>query len=911
MGAALAVAASATPAWANSLPDGCILVGNTITCTGTVGTRAEPVEIYLETGQILTNNSILYGSVYASPSSFNVINNNTTIDVSLVNPTGESAYNPAAPYTFESISGTISNSLEVTAVGLNHLDELNNAGLINATAAVTVIVAGVNENQEPALSNSFDVYSSLDVVGVYRNGNSVINNTGTIQAIASATATITYFNDGGILWPRASAIGVYGRDESFGLVNNAAGATIAATASQIATVDNFEGLDIYAPATLAGGVIVSRGSVVENRGTITATATTTLNASNGSPLNISGAEGYIPYDAYAKATSDAVGISVDHNATIRNFGTVAATASLGVTLTNVSNAQIGSADRVFGYGGEYYFYNPPGAQAVGIYVGSQVNGYGEGYQFGGISNDLVVNHGTVTAVASSIFTLTNSADALVQTYSSATGILAQYMDGGYAEYANSPAQVLGRVAITNHGTVNATATTSLGYTIDGSMSAGEGSEFRLWSDATGIGATGATGWSYNYFCCGPNGPEGGPLATIVNHGTVNATAITTANLSITNYYGDFRVDAYAYAVGIGAASAWEYDYYNNNSYPIGGADIMNAGTVNATATAVVTLTYDGSASWGEIGFSSYILANATGIASDVGSTVQNFGTVNATANAGLTLNSTYGYVGYGGEVQLNARATGIGGAEGFSPFGGAEGARLVQNHGPVNATANAVAVLNLTNTYAEFNYISVYANSNGIEIDSNESMPGSIVNAGAVTSLANAALTLNLKATSTGCGEENLGACEAYARSSFTVDAHADGIGVDGSYGQIQNAAPVTVTANAQLTINASGNAYVDFGGEVRAFAHGIWVESYGVIENSGDVTSTATARVDVTYSETAVGGPSQGLSIRSEAYGLSGGEGARIVNDAKLNVTATSLLNITGPGYFDGGEISLYASAK
>ncbi|MFO0988684.1 MAG: autotransporter outer membrane beta-barrel domain-containing protein [Alphaproteobacteria bacterium] len=741
------------------------------------------------------------------------------------------------------------------------------------------------------------------MVGVYRNGNSVINNTGTIQAIASATATITYFNDGGILWPRASAIGVYGRDESFGLVNNAAGATISATASQIATVDNFEGLDIYAPATLAGGVIVSRGSVVENRGTITATATTTLNASNGSPLNIGGAEGYIPYNAYANPTSGAVGIAVDHNATIRNFGTVTATASLGVTLTNVSGARIGSADEVFGYGGEYYFYTPPGAQAVGIYVGSQVNGYGEGYQFGGVSNDLVVNHGTVTAVASSIFTLTNSADALVQTYSSAAGILAQYMDGGYAEY-NSPAQVLGRVAITNHGTVNATATTSLGYTIDGSMSPGEGSEFSLRSAAIGIGAVGTTGWSYNYTCCG--GPEGGPLATIVNHGTVNATATTTANLSISNYYGEFHVDARASAVGIGAASAWEYN--GKNPYPIGGADIMNAGTVNATATAAVALTYNGSASWGEIGFNGYIQANATGIASDVASTVQNFGTVNATANAGLTLNSTHGYIGFGGETRVRAESTGIGGAEGFSPFGDAAGGRLVQNHGAVNATANAVAVLNLTGSYGEFNFIDVSANSNAIEIDRTEA---SIVNAGTVTSLSNASLTLNLAATSTGCGDENLEACSSQAYLNARVDAHADGIGADGDYGQIQNSGPVTVTANASLAINASGQSYVGFGGEVTAYAHGMWVENYGVIENSGDVTATATARADVTYSQTSGGAPIHGLYIESSAYAISGGEGARIVNDANLNVTATSLLNITGPGYFDGGEISLNARAR
>ncbi|MFO0988685.1 MAG: hypothetical protein U1F37_15195 [Alphaproteobacteria bacterium] len=135
MGAALAVAASAAPAWANSLPDGCILVGNTITCTGTVGTRAEPVEIYLETGQILTNNSILYGSVYASPSSFNVINNNTTIDVSLVNPTGE-RLQPGRALHIRVDQRHDLELLEVTAVGLNHLDELNNAGLINATAAV-------------------------------------------------------------------------------------------------------------------------------------------------------------------------------------------------------------------------------------------------------------------------------------------------------------------------------------------------------------------------------------------------------------------------------------------------------------------------------------------------------------------------------------------------------------------------------------------------------------------------------------------------------------------------------------------------------------------------------------------------------------------------------------------------------
>lgn len=905
MGAALAVAASATPAWATTLPDGCILVGNTVTCTGTVGTREQPVEVYLDFGQILVNNSILYGSVYASPSSFNVINNNTTIDISLVNPTGESAYNPAAPYTFESISGSISNSLEVTAVQLNNLDELNNAGLINATAAVTVIVAGVDESQEPVSSGPFDVYSYLDVVGVYRSGHSVINNTGTIQAIASATATINNFSDGNIWFPRASAIGVFGGEGSLGLVNNAAGATISATATQAATVSDFEGLDIIGPATLAGGVIVSTGSVVENRGTVTATATTTLNASEGYGLYIGGAEGYRPYDLYAPPTSGAVGIAVDHNATIRNFGTVTATATLGVTLTDVYGAHIGSSDNVFGYyGGEAYFYQPPGTRAVGIYVGSQVDTNEEyGEFFGGASNDLVVNHGTVTAIANTNFTLANSADARIEAYSSAAGILAQYMDGGYAEYGPSPAQVLGRLAVTNHGTVNATATTSLGYTIDGSMSPGEGSEFRLYSEAIGIGAVGSThqlSYYYNY------GPEGGPLATIVNHGTVNATATTTANLSISNYYGEFSTYLYASAIGIGATSAWESDYYSKSSYPIGGADIMNAGTVNATATAAVTLGYDGSNSWGEIGFAGEIRSEAVGIASDVGSTVQNFGTVNATANAGLTLNSTYGYIGYGGEISVRAESIGIGGAEGL--IGGAEGGRLVQNHGAVNATANAVAVLNLTNSYGEFNFIDVSANSNGIEIDRRD---GSIVSAGSVTSLANASLTLNLVATPTGCGDENLQSCEAYANLNVRVDAHADGIGADGDYGQIQNSGPVTVTANASLAINASGQSYVGFGGEVVAFAHGMWVEDYGVIENSGDVTATATARVDITYSQTSGGSPVNNLSISSESYAISGGEGARIVNDAALAATATSLLNISGPGYFDGGEISLYARAQ
>src|SRR5262249_40576915 len=155
-------------------------------------------------------------------------------------------------------------------------------------------------------------------------------------------------------------------------------------------------------------------------------------------------------------------------------------------------------------------------------------------------------------------------------YSNAIGILAAYTEGGC--YNTCLPSVWGTVAITNFGTVTATATTTLSFTLNGTEISPGTQNLYVSSYAVGIAA---------YRTSTGGGEGGGPIATIVNNGTVSATAISAETVNVTDYSGTFYVSPYAWSVGIYAASA----YPDCCSGVPTGPNITNNGTINATAQA--------------------------------------------------------------------------------------------------------------------------------------------------------------------------------------------------------------------------------------------------------------------------------------------------------------------------------------
>lgn len=910
IGAALAVMA-ALPSGAQAaptLPEGCVLLGNQVTCTGTVGSPEENVELFLDTGQNLINNSTFYGTVYGSPATFNTITNNVAHIASDVQS-----------YTFDYIpSGSYNNEAYALGIYVGSQSRLNNNGLISATASVTLGVAGGES------SSYFSVYASATAIGVERSSSAQIYNDGDIIASASQSATIANFYGENYIRANTFAAGILGT-EGFNLVQNDAGHTVTGTATNSATLSDFQGGTVIdGPTAQAAGIAVGTGSVVDNRGIVTATATSTLTASEGYGLSLYGATGYIW--PYLPDTSMAVGIAVDHMANITNSGTVSATASLTVSLTDVSESYFGQNN-----GNCYYACTTPGASAVGIAVASPPTTGNEGF-YEGYSNDTIINSGTVSATATTLFTLNNSPYIYVDTFSAATGILAMYSEGNYYYCdGNCLPSVWGQVTINNSGTVTATASTTLNYTYANAelMSPGEQSYY-LYSDATGIAAVRAsTG----------GGEGGGPIATIINDGTVSASATTAANLTITDYYGSFYVGANSWAVGIYSDSA----YFNEG--PDIGPSVTNNGTVNAIANSAVTMKYTATElGWGEVYLQANVDARAGGIVLDDGyGTVINYGPVNATATASLkvtsvdagyvyfngnvyaeaigiaatnyssiynysdvtatatasvTIDSQGGYynLGMNGSLYVTSSATGLGGAEGFA---GGEGYNLfVRNDGNVTATATSLFTSNAPYFDGGEQYIRISSEARGIYVPyygccgGNDAMR-EVVNNGTITALALSSYTLT-----------NPGDLQApgIISQNLKIKSYAAGIEMDGGYGTVTNGGTIIAVASSTYTlIGFSGEEEGGYGVKLKATAYGIraqgWGEPYSIVNNG---TIFATATVTVTADNYYFYG-----DVHATAYGIRAGDYYFVSNAGSIYATAYATLpggaegNSYGYGYF------------
>ncbi len=912
IGAALAVMAT-LPSTAHAvveLPDGCVLLGNQVTCTGTVGSPEENVTLYLETGQNLTNNATFYGTVLGSPATFNTITNNLSQIASDVQS-----------YSFDSIpSGEYNNEAYALGVYVGSQSQLNNNGLISATATVTLGVAGGEG------SSNFTVYADARAIGVERASSATIFNSGDITALASQSATITNFYGDNSIFAETFAAGIYG-SEGFNLVQNDAGHTVSGTAINAATLSSFEsGTVINGPTANAGGIIVGTGSVVDNRGIVTATATSTLTASEGYGLSLYGAQGDFWW--YVPQTSGAVGIAVDHMANITNSGTVTATASLTVSLTDVSESYFGS-------------YNEscegdcvaPGAGAIGIYVGAQyATDQEELYE--GFSVDSIINSGTVTATATTLFTLNNSTYNYVDTYSFATGILVAYTEGDYYYecYDSCLPSVWGRVSINNSGTVTATATTTLNYTFASTeeMSPGDQS-FYLHSDAVGIAV-------YRNRSDIGGGEGGGPIATIINDGTVSATATTAATLGITDYYGSFYVNAESYAVGIYADSArysegpdsgptitnngtinatantsvamnytatefgWGEVYLNANVYAAAGGIVLddgygivhNYGPVNATANASLSITSMGD---GYVALSGSVYANAVGIAAVEYSSIYNYSDVTATATASVTVNSESGYAnaGPGGSLYISSSATGLGGAEGFA---GGEGYSLfIRNDGNVTATATSLYTSNAPYFDGGEHTISIRSEARGIYVPYYSCCGDEdreVVNNGSITAMALSAYQLTNPGNSEGPG---------VATQDLTIRSYAAGIEIDGGYGTVTNSGTIIAVASTTYTLIGFESEMSEggYGVELKAKAYGIYADGDGSgysIINPGTIFATAT--VTVTAPNYYFYG-----DVHATAYGIKAGEYYFVSNPGSIFATAYVTLpggaegNVYGYGYF------------
>ncbi|MGE4013248.1 MAG: hypothetical protein AB7G15_14045, partial [Alphaproteobacteria bacterium] len=859
---------------ARALPPECSTVGFSITCTGLVSGSVEVPENWN-----LVNNGTIPG-VY------------TNSDTSTTN-NGTVAVSDTVPFVLASTDGT-GSYVEIheshTAFDLGYRSVLDNFGTVSSTVGISANISEIYSE------TGFDIDMTAKAVGVLHDDDAFINNSSTIAAVATNALTLSNFDEESgstKIIGYAAAYGVLSDEGLLNITNNAAG-IISATATytiNLSDVDGdrkFKGLSAFAVGIATTNSYTEEdyffGSVIDNKGTINATATMnfTVGGPEGSHFTFYGSKG-----DFNAPTVAAFGIMAEFGATVTNSGTINSTATANFSVTNTDESYIGEY-----YNGSYRA--PPEATAVGIYVGAEIKPapwytpyhyFGDGYS----SVDTITNSGPINATATFNLTATNNSYLSADVGSTATGILMQYPTYvSCCEDSDWEGWVSGTAMITNSGPIVATAATNMTVNVTGSEAFGEYfgiNIFEINSSATGIDIDNI------------GGGEGGVKATIINSGPVTATATSTFTFTGNNVFGDNYIVVDAYATGIEAEG---FNLYNCCGPDFNfGPSITNSGVLNVTAIAQATINYSTTLAFGggEIGNAIGVFSGATGIdAYWEGAQVVNSGAINVLAKSLLTVNvtSTEGNFAavnfisnccYPGPSHLNVDSEAYGITAGNHS--------TITNSAPIDVTALSQLTINANapnvDSYAEY----VYINADATGIGGAEGYHQTIDNTGAIKAIAQS--TFN----ATG---------NVYAQYIYMY-ADAYGIDTDGD-ASITNTASIQASAIVSLTYDAGlgeGAMFGAYANELEMYSNATGIQTYSDSfiwnKDTGSILATAATNFTALGLTEPEGG--YGYDLYANAKGIAGAEGNLVRNDGTISAIASITVNT--PNY----EFYGYMSAR
>ncbi|MBI1218205.1 MAG: hypothetical protein GC186_06615 [Rhodobacteraceae bacterium] len=721
------------------------LAGSAINNTGTLAVSVN------QGNNFSWDNSLADTGITIAGNEAGTITNSGTLTVSRMATADTSAFLTAyGVNVYGDLTGSITNSGDITVTQTVHSSDsgARDTGIIVGSVAQG---ASISNSGNLTVTNTMNYDESGSATGIYVDSgvDGTISNSGTVTVTSYVGQN--YSNH---------AYGIQTGDVgATGAITNSGTMAVAATGGEYAYAYGLSTDNVAGAVTNSGTLSVDALATYEASayGIAVGTVDATGSVTNSGTLTVK-ANGYSS-DGWAEA----VGIAAsDVSGAITNSGSMTVTALANSSSAYAYGIRTDAVDQggSITNSGSITAYAQPGydeyGSAVGIYVGG--NADGNVTNSGSITANVVAGYYDATALGIYIDGAVG-ADGVDATVSNSGSIVVTAVSGDDSASAIGieAAYIGANGAVTNSGTIAATATAAAGYN---ASAAGiyvlDGVDVGGVINSSGTITATANGMDADISASGIY-VDGQVAGSVSNSGHITATAnelgvTTAANASATGIYvtslgvtgsitnsGSITANAnVTNLVGSGEATAYGIYLSDSSTSMAPGSTVANSGTIRVTAQAnggtgtagspsaqAVGILANG-AMFGDINNSGTILAtasvsnttdqraNAAGIGVEglFGGSIESSGTISAAAYAGSATNTNSGAFAGGvlitqsaidGTITLNGRinatATGDGAlAAGLFTFNDAN--TTITNSGTILATATANAA-NSTNSWVD------------------------------------------------------------------------------------------------------------------------------------------------------------------------------------------------------------------